>query len=183
MKEQITDISAKRIRKIARELGAGTAEFSLADLEEKLGLRLFLERSCLRDRVQYLIGRGELTRCGNGSYRLSGNSKSKPAQKQQIMWRFLRMQKTVTVEDLCEVAETSQVYAEEWLRHLVSRGIVRDHENGKFQLIKDTFELPENVEKAEKLKAIRTKKKQQAIAILARAKDILDSVAKAVETL
>ena len=90
-----------------------------------------------------------------GVYNYRGKQGGKP-EIQEVMWRLLRSRRTVTVEDLQEMAEAEESYVLEWLRMLIRRGIVRES-GGSYQMIKDTVEMPRNDEKAERLRRLRAK--------------------------
>lgn len=90
------------------------------------------------------------------------------------------MAKTVTVQDLVEASGASEAYAAEWLRLLVSRGVVRRHQNGNYRLIADCSGMPENMEKAEKLKKIRERKRWRMRAAIEDARDALNALERIV---
>jgi len=77
----------------------------------------------------------------------------------------LRMRKRVTVDDMVEMAEVGASYAEEWLRMLARREVVRREDRPGRQslwiLIQDSLEMPEDEEKAAKLRDLRAKKKAE----------------------
>ena len=102
----------------------------------------------------------EIQRVSRGVYGYSG----KPGQqvsKQKIMWNYFRMRMkcgaSVTIEELQAAAGVSKRYAYEWLAFLVESGFVKDHGNGKFQLLKDPVEMPVNEAKAQRLQRFTRK--------------------------
>jgi hypothetical protein len=107
---------------------------------------------------------GRLQRVAQGVY--APPAATKPPEKREVMWRLLRLSRPgVTVDDLVEMAAVSVKYAEEWLRMLARREVVRrvDRPGRKslWLLVKDSIEMPEDEEKAAKLRTIRRQKKQQ----------------------
>jgi hypothetical protein len=73
-----------------------------------------------------------------------------------------------------EVSGASADYAREWLTALAAIGIVVQVKN-KWQLICDPVDMPENQAKAEKLKALRAKKRRKVLDALAKAKTAIDA--------
>lgn len=128
----------------------------------------------------YLAGRVE--RISQGVYRLA--QRQETLQKQAAMWRILRARRTVTVDDLQELAGTSDLYAKEWLRTLIKHGLMRRLPDGKFQLVKDPGPtMPALTDNAEKLRRLRAEKKTQAIAAISRARQALDEAERAIDTI
>jgi DNA-binding transcriptional regulator GbsR (MarR family) len=93
------------------------------------------------------------------------------------MWRLFKMRRRVTVDDLMEMADVSRDYAVEWLRVLVKREVARKlQEPGKtglWVLVNENVEMPQDEDKAQRLRDIRMKKKK----VLARLKSIDTAVA------
>lgn len=84
-----------------------------------------------------------------------------------IMWRTLRVRKTLTVDDLIELSGASRYYAKNFLRRLIKREIVRAIKIGrkwKYQLINDPVIMPE-ILRSEKASKIRAEKKKVSAAI------------------
>lgn len=88
-----------------------------------------------------------------------------PGELQEIMWRFLRARKKVTIDDLIEISGAGERYIKEWLQMLVRREIVRKYKNGNYLMIKDPVEMPRNESKAKRLRRIRAEKKKALDAI------------------
>lgn len=109
------------------------------------------------------------------------------APLQERMWRVLRMRRRVTVADLQELAGASREYAEDWLRRLNKRELVKriDHPSGNqpstWQLVNDTVEMPELTDNAERLRALRKRKKDEAMVHLATAVKILGQAFEALK--
>lgn len=146
---------AQRIRMAAAEFGA---EFTADQLADQADIQTYADKARIYNTIRDLIRQGELERVGKGKYRRI--SKSVPAEKQEIMWRLVRARRTVTVEDLQELSGAGRKYCEEFLRRLVRRGVVKQHDNGNFQLIEDPVEMPKDDAKAERLRRIRAQKKE-----------------------
>lgn len=95
-----------------------------------------------------------------------GNCLTVPIQER--MWRVLRMRRSVTVADLQELAGASMDYAEDWLRMLHKREVVRrDDQPGNrpslWTLVNDTVTMPDLDDNAAKLRDLRAKKVLQAL--------------------
>ena len=105
--------------------------------------------------------------------------------KREIMWRLLKMRRRVTVEDLMEMADVSAAYAHEWLQLLVKREVVRAiQEPGQMRwvLINDSAEMPQDSDKAARLRNIRLNKKK-ALAKLAGISTALGEVRQLLQTM
>ena len=148
---------AGKIREAAKTLGAGGREFKADDLGDRTGLQTRSDLKRMYRTVIDFTRAGEIERVNRGVYRYCGRPSKKP-QAQLIMWRILRARRTVTVEDLQELAGASAGYIKEWFRMLRRRGIVQKVSDGKYRLVHDPVEMPRNEEKAEKLRDIREKK-------------------------
>jgi len=174
---------ADRVRQAARKLQAraGSGSFPASDLGHEAGIGTRADMKHLWWTIQDLVKGGELVRLERGVYRYVGKpAADRRPEKRAVMWRFLRMAKTVTVQDLVEASGASEAYAAEWLRLLVSRGVVRRHANGNYRLIADCSGMPENMEKAEKLKKIRERKRWQMRAAIEEARDALNMLERMV---
>jgi hypothetical protein len=166
-----------RIRAAAVELGMNGKEFTVKDLGDRVGIQTFADNKRLHWMLKDLRKRGELINTGRGIYRRAlRKDKESPPHKNEVMWRFLRMNRTVTVEDLREVAGVTANYAREWIRLLMKREIVRAIGTGKYQLVKDSLENPKDVEKAERLRALRGRQKEQMLAHMKAARSLVNTV-------
>jgi len=163
---------AGKIRQAARILGGRQMGFSASELGDVAGIQSYEEKRRMRRTICDLIKSGELARFSRGVYVYKEKSTGKP-QKQTVMLELLKMRRTVSVEDLQELAEVSADYAQEWLTMLVRRQVVKRHENGNYTLIKDPDEPPLNEEKAERLRQLRVRKKASALEQLKKIKDAL----------
>ncbi len=143
----------------------GSGEVTVTDLSDALMLQTTLEHKRMLNTLSDLKLSGRVARVRQGVY--SPADRKRPAEIRAVMWRILRMRRSVTLEDLMEMAGASREYAAEWLYMLERRGVVRKHYQGGgnkprlWQLLKDSVEMPEDTEKAEALKLLRRKKKQQ----------------------
>ena len=158
-----------RVREGLRTLGAGGREIILADLAVFLDFVFDKEKQPMYRVLNDLRKTGEVHRVRRGVYVYNGKNK-KPPELQEIMWRILRARRTVTIDDLVELAGASREYAEEWLYMLARRDVVKrtgNRQNGgwKYRLIQDVVERPCNTEKTEKLRRIR-RQKREALAAL-----------------
>lgn len=95
------------------------------------------------------------------------------------MYRMLRIQKRMTVDDMVESVEgVSRAYVLEFFQWLAREGWVRKiptrNNAGIYVLIKNELEMPVNDQKAAKLRELRRKKK----AALSGKLDEIDSAVK-----
>jgi hypothetical protein len=153
----------------AQSFRAAGRTFTPSDMAEKLGIQTYAEKNRAYDAIRNLVKAKEIQRVSRGVYSYSG----KPGQqisKQKIMWNYFRMRMkcgaSVTTEELQATAGVSRRYANEWLAFLVESGFVKDHGNGRFQLLKDPVEMPVDESKAERLRNLRTSRREEVIAIL-----------------
>jgi DNA-binding transcriptional ArsR family regulator len=125
--------------------------------------------------VKDLKKRGFLVSVGTGVYRLVERPpKQKVLQKREVMWKFLRMRKTVSAGDLQEASGVSRNYALQWLRMLERRGLTKATAKGRWMLVKDVVATPEDVEKAEKLRDLRARQKLEAASAIHKVRVCLD---------
>jgi hypothetical protein len=157
---------AGKVRAAIRELGAGGREFSVHELAlEKLDLLTDAEKRPVRAALSDMVKAGEIERVRPGVYRTVKRTKAKP-ELQQVMWDILRYRKTVTVDDLVELAGASAAYAAEWLGNLSRWGVVRSTgKPGTWQMISDPVEMPKNDRKAERLRELRLRKRERITAL------------------
>jgi len=141
------------VREAGKQYAQTGTAFRVADLERVVGVQTYDERRKLRKATEELVRRKEFQRVERGLYRYTGKDAS--PQKQQVMWRFLRMHRSVTLEDVRVVLGVPEKYAQEWFSNLVKLGIVRVEAGGSFRLVKDSLDMPVNEEKAERLRKFR----------------------------
>ena len=127
----------------------------------QLGDRLSHKRLC--NTMSELTQAGRLRRVDKGTYEPPEGPRT--PDKQECMWRILRMRRTLTADDLQEMAGVSRDYALEWLRLCVKQGLAektqRPNEPAHWRLVAAAeAEQPVNSEKAEKLRALRRRRKE-----------------------
>ncbi len=139
------------------------------ELAEKLEVQTYEERKRVYNTILELVRTKEIQRVSRGVYTYAGKPDKKPT-KHKIMWNFFRIRMksgaSVTIEDLQAVANASEDYVREWLKFLVQGGFAKDHGNGRFQLLKDPVEMPLDERNAQKLRRLRSKKREEVMAIL-----------------
>ena len=129
-----------------------------------LGDRLSHKRLC--NTLSELTLAGRLRRVDKGLYERPDGPKT--PDKQECMWRILKMRRTVSAADLQEMAGVSRDYALEWLRLCVRNGLAaktqRPNQPAVWRLVAAAeAEQPVNGEKAEKLRALRRRRKEMLV--------------------
>ena len=108
---------ANQVRKVAmtadRDFTVPTSRSRLISFQES-------EKSRIRHALHDMRKSGEVVRVKQGFYRYVG--KSKKPEYREIMWRILRARRSVTVDDLVEIAGRHRQYVHQWLRMLTIRG-------------------------------------------------------------
>ncbi|MCF8112789.1 MAG: hypothetical protein K9K21_02930 [Desulfotignum sp.] len=138
---------------------------SASDLVDHLGLTKPAEKKRLHNILSELQIRGEIERKSPGLYQVV--FLKKPPLK-TIMWRLLKMRRTVTAEDLVGMSGATRSYVDEWMRLLHKREIVKRTGPGRYKLINDDVEEPEATIAAarmRKLRAVRRKAQAPAEAV------------------
>ena len=151
---------AGRIRNI---IAAYPGEFRTREIAERLDLVFNKDKQPLYQALRDFVSAGEIEKIRQGVFIYKG--RKNPAQLQEIMWRFLRARKKVTIDDLVEISGAGRRYVREWLQMLVRREIVRKNPNGIYLIIKDPVDMPKNEKKAQRLRRIRAEKKKALDAI------------------
>lgn len=175
---------AGKVREALMALSKTSAEVTNADLAEKLDLVSGADKRPMYAAMRDMRKTGEVQRIRPGVHVYVG--KNKPPEKKQIMWRLLRARKRVAIDDLVELAGVKRSYAREWLGSLVRQGVVVWYGNrskpGKYVLkpSKDTVKMPENEEKAARLRALRRVKKKAALKAIDSAMDALNQARAAI---
>ena len=126
-----------------------------------LGDRLSHKRLC--NTLSELTQAGRLRRVDKGLYERPDGPKT--PDKKECMWRLLRMRRALTAADLQEMADVSRDYALEWLRLCVRQGLAekqqRPNQPAVWRLVAAVeAEAPVNAVNAEKLRALRRRKKE-----------------------
>ncbi len=146
-----------------RQAARGLEDFGLDEMAERLGVQDYKTRRKLINTLSALVKSGEVERMGKASYRWAGKVAGQPS-KQEILWRYLRARRAVTVEELQEVAGVTARYGREWLGFLVQQEMVKKA-GDRYRLVNDQMEMPRNEGKAERLRALRDKKKAALAAL------------------
>jgi hypothetical protein len=163
----------------AREIMKALGRFRMRDVIDGLGTKVqtYKDQTRVKKAVFDCHKREEITRIERGLYEYTG--KKKPPAIQDKMWKVLRANRSVTVEDLQELAGAAESYAKEWLQMLARNGVVRRMDNGKWRMIHDPVEMPKNEGKAARLRNMRLRK-EEALAALIRAKEAITEAEKAI---
>jgi len=165
----------------ALELIAENSEVTVTELSHAMHLQTYKEHKRMLDGLSELFKAKSLSRIRQGVY--GRPQEQKQEDKRVVMWRILRMRRRVAVDDLVEMADVAPDYAKEWLRMLVQRGVVRKHQQpgmkGTWQLINDTVDMPEDDTKADRLRALRKKKKEAAVSVIDGALKQLQTIGEA----
>ncbi len=176
---------AGKVLSAIKTLDEGRTGFRAADLIAPLNIKT---RDLAR-KISVALGdhcrAGRLVKIETGLFRLPQGDEKRtlcpagPTIKDR-MWAILRSRGTVTVADLQELASARAAYAKEFLRMLTRREIVRElkqpgNKPAKYQFIKPEMVLPPlDDKKADRLKALRAKKKLAGIEALRQAGRALD---------
>ncbi|PLX49145.1 MAG: hypothetical protein C0613_08465 [Desulfobulbaceae bacterium] len=158
------DTFAARIRKACILLRHDTMTY--ADISSTADLRSSAEEVKMRYTIADFVKSGEMVRIAPGVLRYVGKDDSgKITEKRRVMWRILKMRRTVTVEEMQEMAGASNKYALEWLSNLRRIGVVEKipgkpaSKPSKWRLVKDIAHMPADEEQAAKYREIRRQKK------------------------
>ena len=162
---------------------AATGQVELGDISAAMMIQTRVAHKRLSNTLCELNKQGQVKRVRQGVYALAVGP-SQP-ELRAVMWRLLRMRRRVTVDDLVEMAGAGVEYARDWLHMLENRGVVRKITQGVgkpsvWQLVNDTVEMPMDAENAARLRELRKKKKQQALADLAAAQKLLGKAHQAI---
>ena len=154
---------SEKVREVYRKAGGSP----VPNEDVAVALDLFGKtRARLSPTQRDMLKRGEIERVSEGVYRWT--AKPKPSQIREAMWRIVRARRTVTVADMVEMAGAAENYAEEYLRLLLRRGIVRGIAGhpAKYQLVKDDGPAtPQDTDKADRLRRNRLAKKEALAAL------------------
>lgn len=175
---------AKQVRETLAELTADSGKAATTDeISIKLRLMTYSDHKRLINTLSEMSRDGKIERVGKGLYK-SMQQTGKPNIAER-MWSVLRMRKRVQVEDLMVMAGASNDYAKEWLRALERQDVVARQGKGNLDnciwvLIKDTLDMPQNTEKAERLRDLR-KNKQAMAQLLKSTADGLQIIAQGLQ--
>ena len=163
---------AKQVRDALAELTEATGKAATTDeISIRLQLMTHKDHKRLINTLSEMSRDGKIERVGKGLYKsIPQGGKPNIAER---MWSVLRMRKRVNVEDLMVMAGAGNNYAKEWLRALERQDVVVKQGEGNLDsctwvLLKDSIEMPQNEDKAERLRNLRQTKKNQALAALLR---------------
>lgn len=172
---------SKRVLAAVTDRAASSPEgqATVSDISDALMIQTTAEHKRMLNTLSDLKNAGRIVRESQGVY-ATAKREVQPEIRER-MWRLLRMRRRVIVDDLVEMAEAGAEYASDWLRMLEVRGVVRKTNPGggkpcAWQLINDTVEMPVDTDSAAKYRALRKKKKQQALADLAAAQKLIGKV-------
>jgi hypothetical protein len=161
---------ADSTRAALAKLGPGGAPVHQKRLALELGLISNLDKRPMYAALHDMLRTGEAERARPGVYIYRGRPEPESPEIREKMWAVLRMRRAVTIEDLQEMAGASYAYAREFLALLTRRETVvrqdRKRQPSVYRLAQDPGPaLPEDGEKAAKLRALREKKKAALAAI------------------
>lgn len=152
---------AKTVTDTVQEAAQGGGEADVTKLSCLLRLSS-KDHKRLLNTLSDLACRGKIVRVRQGVY-APAPATGQP-DKREVMWRLLKMRRHITVDDLVEMADVSRAYAVEWLQLLVNRDVVHclraSGQPDRWMLINDLAEMPQDSDKAERLRNIRLKKKK-----------------------
>ena len=173
---------AGRVREAIKSLGAGGREIESKALAIELDMVSDHEKQVMYRVIRDFVKAGEISRVRRGVFVC--NRKDKSPELQEVMWRYLRIKKIVTIDDLVAVSRASREYAAEWVYMLARREIVEKIRLGgarKYRLISDPVIMPVNDENRKKLRRLRRKKQRQALVALGEAQNAISRARKALE--
>jgi hypothetical protein len=144
---------------------------------KKFGDGTPLTRARIYETIRRLERRNAIERVQKGLYRYKNGIQSGNGDtKQEVMWRLLRIRRTVTIDDLVELAGVSRVHAGQFLDTMIRNEVAR--KNGdKYSMIKDTVAMPRDEKTAAKKRAAR---RAAALAAIDNAKAALDDARAAI---
>lgn len=131
-----------------------------------------LERARIYERLRGLVRAGAIRRIKKGVYQYC-KPLAQPgtgSTKQEVMWRLIRARRTVTLDDLVELADVPRTTASVFCGNLVRNDVARKVSAGKYQLIKDPVAMPRDEKTTERKRSAR---KAAAIAALENAQAAL----------
>lgn len=172
---------AGRVRKAIQRLDNEGREIASKALAIELDMIADNEKQTLYRVIRDFVKSGEIMRIRPGVFVY--NRKDKQPEIQEVMWRYLRLKKLVTIDDLVAVSRASRDYASEWVCMLARREIVEKIRLGsarKYRLISDPVIMPKNEDNAKKLRKLRKQKKREAFVALGEAEAAINKAKQAV---
>ncbi len=154
-----TNSFANKVRLMMSHMGRGGNEVAILDIADGLDMVYGHEKRPLYATMRDFCKAGEIKKVRPGVYIYIGKKKERP-QLQQVMWKSLRVRRTVSVESLMEISGAARGYVQQWLQLMVKNGVLRKNKNRTFSLIHDPVDMPKNDDKAAYLRGLREAKKQ-----------------------
>jgi hypothetical protein len=147
----------ERARAAARELDSAGAGFGYGELSDFLEVMTRQEEKSLRYAVQDLLRAGDLQRLGD---RLGFVPRPPGAPgKEEMMWRFLRLNRQAAVTKLMAVSGAARRTAVDFGERLVARGVAAKTADG-FRLLEDPGpEAPFDEARADRARTWREKRR------------------------
>lgn len=154
---------ANQVRTVLQEM-ASTKPVHVKDVAVKLDLVSHIDKKPMYKTLQDFLKSGEIERTGTDMFLYKGRKSQQKPELREILWRVLRARRSVSVEDLVELSGASKDYVQQWLKMLTRQDVVsvdkRPNQKTFYALIQDTVTMPTDDKKAEKLRAIRDRKKE-----------------------
>lgn len=156
---------ANQVRMALQEM-ASQDPVNVKDVAAKLELISNAEKQPLYKTFRDFLKSGEIERTATDMFIYKGQKSQQKPELREILWRVLRARRSVTIDDLVELSGASQDYVKQWLNMLTRQEVVVvtvDKRPGKktiYALIQDPVTMPTDDKKAEKLRAIRDRKKE-----------------------
>jgi len=161
---------ADTVRRELKRLCADGREVENRELSAALDLISDAEKRAMYRVLADLRRQNEIRRVRPGVYVYLG--KPGDDELRQKLWRVFRRLRTVTVDDLVELTGASEGYAKEFAQMMVRREIARRiddpkrRDKSKYQMVNDPVKMPEDEEKARRLRKIRKQKRREVLAAL-----------------
>ena len=124
-----------RARAAGRELDKAGAGFEFGDLSNFLEVKTRAEEKSLKSAVQDLVKAGDFQRTGQNRLVYVDRPAGAPG-KEEVMWRFLRLNRQAATAKLMAVAGASQRTAADFGKRLVKLGLAAQTADG-FRLLQD----------------------------------------------
>jgi len=161
-------------------------EVEVGELSSALMIQTRQQHKRMLNALSDLKKAGKVVRLQQGVYFPASEKNPRAPELRAVMWRLLRMRRRVTVDDLAELSGASREYAKDWLQMLEKRAIVRrvpqlGNQPHLWQMIKDPGAMPVDDAAADRLRALRKKKKQQALADLLTAQELIGKACQAIK--
>lgn len=147
----------EQARAAGRELDKAGTGFEFGDLSGFLGVKTRAEEKSLKNAVKHLLAAGDYLRREGGGYHFVPRQAGAPG-KEEVMWRFLRLNRQAAVAKLMAVSGAARSTTEQFGERLVKIGLAVRTADG-FRLAKDSGpEVPFDEPRADRARAWREKK-------------------------